>query len=90
MVLAALIGLEERERIDALRERGRLLTLGDVVREAVWGKEGLNKDHQRWEQSLTLVPGDAGPPGELSEKERALAAYIFSSGLFKLPTNPES
>lgn len=90
MVLAALIGLEERERIDALRDHGRMLMFADLIRGAVWGKDGLKADSQRHEESLTLVPGDAGPPGELSAKERELAAYIFSSGLFKLPTPQES
>jgi len=90
MTLRALIALEERERINSLRERGRWLDLFRILREALWNKYGATADEQAWKESLGVHPADVPPPGELTDKERELAAYIFSSGLIKLPTTPES
>lgn len=90
MTVRALIALEERERINGLLERGRWLDFAGILREAMWGKHGLKADNQQWMESLRLHPADVPPAGELSQKERELAAYIFSSGLFKLPAPQES
>jgi hypothetical protein len=58
MTVAALIGLEERERIDDLRARGRRLDDAHLIRSVLTPKaEALSSKQSDWEQTLARKPG---------------------------------
>jgi hypothetical protein len=90
MTVAALIGLEERERIDAIRERGRQVDFAELLRSAFWGKEGLKFDRESWEQSLAHVPdsgAEIAEPGKLTSSERSIVQQILAG--FAKPKSAE-
>ena len=71
--MAALIGLEERERIDALDAKGVRLELLSHLAEAIWGKEGTVVAQREWEAALRNAPGlEGGTPDGARHGKREL------------------
>jgi hypothetical protein len=78
MTVASLIGLEERERIADLYDRGRRLDDAYMMRSVMTKTgEGLKNKQHDWEQTLGRKPGALRGWAALSDDQRANIARIL-------------
>lgn len=69
MTVALLVALEERERVDALRDEGRVIGQLWDLRDAIWGKEGPREASESWQRAIAFDPRDIGEPGKPTQRE---------------------
>lgn len=59
MLLVACWSLDDKERRDALLREGEQLRGAALVNLAVWGKEGVSREWEKYTDRLATAPGTA-------------------------------